>query len=288
MKMNENQDDVIELFTDSEMVSVCSLIDELRLKMGILQEYLLKRETRTNETNLSAMYRFENFLPYDGNMLAYSSAKAASAGDMICNPICIYGTSGNGKTHLLQAIGNEIIAREPDKKVFYNTAEFFVDVSLSTMRRGWDKVKCLRQRYKSVDVLLLDDIQIFNGKEASSQELANIVDSLYRAGKLVVMTSNKNPKELTELNEHVINLVNSGLVVEIVAPDQSVKRSIVRKKAHEAGIKLSDEVIDYIASLCNLNISEIEGAIKCMKAYSRMVIDEVSLDKAKAILEYFL
>ncbi len=85
MKMNENQDDVIELFTDSEMVSVCALIDELRLKMGILQEYLLKRETRTNETNLSAMYRFENYLPYDGNMLAYSFAKAASAGDMICN-----------------------------------------------------------------------------------------------------------------------------------------------------------------------------------------------------------
>ena len=143
----------------------------------------------------------------------------------------------------------------------------------------------LRKRYRGVDVLLLDDVQFVEGKVSTAGELAHTIDLLYRTGKQIVLTTDKTPNEMMELNEHLRNLFNSGLVVEINVPDKSMKESLVRAKAKEAGILLRDDVIDYISEICHSNVSEIAGAITNIVALSELSRSVVSLDVAKGVLK---
>ncbi len=238
------------------------------------------------ENNLSTMYRFENYVLCDGNILAYSAAKAIVTNEKKYNPFCIVGTKGNGKTHLLQAIGNAIVEKEPDKKVFYSTTEAFVNDVLNAIKSG--HTHNLRQRYRTVDVLLLDDIHFIEGKAASGEELSHVIDLLYRSGKQIVLTADKAPKEMADLNDHLLNLINSGLVMAISAPDKAMKESIVRAKAKEAGVMLRDEVVDYISERSHSNVSEIVGVITSIVAYSELSKPMISLDEAKAVLKTVL
>ncbi len=243
-------------------------------------------ESKINGTNLSAMYSFDNFVPCDGNMVAYLAAKAIISEERRYNPFCLVGKSGNGKTHLIQAIGNAIVEKEPDRKVLYDTTEGFVNEAIHAIRNS--QMYEFREKYRAVDVLLLDDIHFIEGKQASEGELEHIIDFLYRKEKQIVFTVDKAPKKMNKLNRHILNLVKSGLVVKMTTPDPAMRASIVRAKAKEKGILLRDEVIDYISDKCHSSISEIEGAINSIAAYTELARSVITLDTAKVVLKDFV
>ncbi|SFG54729.1 DnaA ATPase domain-containing protein [Oribacterium sp. WCC10] len=250
----------------------------------ITNDYLEKITVAVNnKTNINSMYCFDNFVVCDGNMFAYLTAKEVATGDRRFNPLCIVGPDGNGKTHLLQAIGNAISETDPNKKVIYCTSESFINEFIISIKQG--SSQNFRKKYRSVDVLLLDDIPFFAGMEGSEGEFAHLFDELDRMNKQIVLSTDKAPKDIEEMDEHIRNFINSGLVIEIYAPDKDMKENIIRTKAREAGIFLRDDVIDYIASNCNSNVSEIEGSIKSLVAYSELSKYMISLDTAKDVLK---
>ena len=237
-------------------------------------------------TNLCSRYSFDNFVLCDANMLAYSAAKALVAGEKRFNPFCIVGSSGNGKTHLLQAIGNAIVQQDSEKKVLYSATEEFVNDVLQGVRSGkLGAMESLREKYRTPDILLLDDFDFIEGKNMCATELMHSIDFMQREGSQIVLTSSKRPGEIEDINAHLYNLISEGLVVEMSTPDQAMKESIVREKAKEAGVLLRDEVIEYISGNCHSNISEIEGAIKSIVAYSELAKPVISLDAAKGVLK---
>ncbi|SEA70203.1 chromosomal replication initiator protein [Oribacterium sp. KHPX15] len=250
----------------------------------ITNDYLEKITIAVNnKTSINSMYRFDNFVVCDGNMFAYLTAKEVATGNNRFNPFCIVGPDGNGKTHLLQAIGNAISETDPNKKVIYCTSESFINEFITSIKQGSSQK--FRRKYRSVDVLLLDDIPFFAGMEGSEGEFAHLFDTLDRMNKQIVLSSDKAPRDIKEMDEHIRNFINSGLVIEISAPDKDMKENIIRTKAREAGIFLRDDVIDYIASNCNSNVSEIEGSIKSLVAYSELSKYMISLDAAKDVLK---
>lgn len=239
----------------------------------------------TIKSNLSTRFQFDNFVICDANMLVYTSANALVMGEKSFNPFCIVGPSGNGKTHLLQAIGNAIMKLKPEKKVLYLSTEEFVNAVLQGIGSGkLGFMEPLRERYRTSDILLIDDLDFIAGKKMCASELMHTVDYLCMAGSKVILTSSKHPGEIEDIDEHLLNLISAGLVVEISAPDQAMKESIIRKEMKEAGILLRDEVIEYISENCHSNVCAIMGAIKNIAACSELEKTVIDLDTAKAAL----
>src|SRR5207244_4950209 len=232
-------------------------------------------------------YRFSTFVVGSSNQLAYAaSLSIAENPSGSFNPLFIYGGAGLGKTHLIQAIGQQIRDSNPRLKVVYMSADSFVIELITSIR--YDKMQQFRDRYRSVDALLLDDIQFLAGKERTQEEFFHTFNALYEAQKQIVFTSDAPPKEIPTLEERLRSRFEWGLIADIQPPDLETKVAILRKKAEEKKINLPHEVALFIAERVRSNIRELEGYLNRVAAFASLTGNRLSIDLAKEALKDLL
>jgi len=231
-------------------------------------------------SNINPRYTFGNFVVGPNNELAVSAAKAvAEKPGFAFNPLFIYGGPGLGKTHLMHAIGYSIIKNDPSKIVRYVTSEQFTnEVVDSILNQSTQK---MRNIYRSVDVLLLDDVQFIIGKEQTQNELFNSFNELYGQNKAIVLSSDKPPKDMKTLDERMKSRFEMGLTADITPPDYETRMAILRQYANTRDFEVNDEVIQYIASNIRSNIRELEGALNKVYARKNFINEEITVSVAE-------
>ncbi len=233
------------------------------------------------ETYLNPRYTFENFIKGEGNQLARAAAMAVgdSPGQTSFNPLFIYGGVGLGKTHLIHAIGNKILERSPDKRVIYISSDAFTVEFVEAIQSN--TLNEFSGFYKSMDALIIDDIQFLVGKEKTQDLFFQIFNTLHQSGKQVILSSDKPPKDLKGLNERLISRFSWGLSADIQPPDFETRVAILKNKSEVYGINLSREIIEYIAQNISSNIRELEGCLIKLLASSSLNSKEIDFEFVK-------
>lgn len=235
-------------------------------------------------SHLNEKFTFETFVVGSTNRFAQQASLAvADSPGKFYNPLYIYGGPGLGKTHLIHAIGNYILQEDPTKKVLYVTSEEFTNEVIDSMRNANVNAKSMsnfRDKYRMVDVLLIDDIQFIIGKESTQEEFFHTFNTLYQAGKQIVLTSDKSPKEMETLEERIRTRFEMGLMADIGYPEYELRMAILRKKVDEDAVEISDEILNYIASNIKSNVRELEGALNKLIAYRRLENAEITMEIA--------
>ncbi|HRP02300.1 MAG TPA: chromosomal replication initiator protein DnaA [Candidatus Kapabacteria bacterium] len=236
------------------------------------------------ETFLNPKYTFENFLEGDSNNLARSAALAVSENPSKTryNPLMIYGNSGLGKTHLAHAIGNNIIRNNKSAKVRYTNSERFTQDFIDAIRNN--NVSEFTNFYRNVDILIIDDIQFLAGKEKTQDNFFHTFNYLSQSGKQIILTSDKSPSELSEIDARLISRFKSGLVADISSPDYEMRLAILLKKSYQEGIDLPYDVAEYLAKNIKNNVRELEGALIMLIAKVTLDRKKLNLDLAKEIV----
>jgi chromosomal replication initiator protein len=234
--------------------------------------------------SLNRRYTFDNFVVGDSNQLAHAASQAVAKqpGKTRFNPMCIYGTVGLGKTHLAQAIGNALLDHDPAAQVLYVTSEEFTNDFIRSLAKS--TTAQFTERYRSVDVLLIDDIQFFAGKESTQEQFFHTFNTLHQHGKQIVLTADRAPKEIKGLEERLLSRFHWGLAVDIRPPDFETRMAILRHKLDGENGSLPDEVLAYIARAANANIRELEGALVRLLAASSLNGTQITLENAQQIL----
>lgn len=240
-------------------------------------------------SNLNLKYKFDNFVVGDNSRFAQAAAMAVAKNPAKkYNPLFIYGPSGLGKTHLMQAIGHYIIFNDPKLKVRYIKTEDFTNELINNIRRGGDineRMSKFRQKYRNVDVLLLDDIQFIESKERTMEEVFHTFDSLHNNSKQIVITSDRPPKDIPTLPERLRTRFEWGLMVDITPPDFETRVAILANLADEIGMKISSEVLGFVAQNYNENVRELEGAFNKISAYASIQNIELDVETVKKVLK---
>ncbi|MDD2884035.1 MAG: chromosomal replication initiator protein DnaA [Dechloromonas sp.] len=236
------------------------------------------------KARLFSTFTFDNLVVGKANDLARAAAlQVASNPGGAYNPLFIYGGAGLGKTHLIHAIGNHIVSEAPDKVVRYVHAEdYYSDVVRAYQQKSFDTFK---RTYRSLDVLLLDDVQFFNGKNRSQEEFFFLFNALIEARKQVIITCDTYPKDINGLDDRLVTRFDWGLTVQIEPPELEMRVAILKKKAEAEAIQLDDEVAFFIAKHLRSNVRELEGALKRVVAYSSFHGRAISLELAKEALK---
>lgn len=218
--------------------------------------------------SLNPRYTFETYIVGSSNDLAYTACQAvAKSPGSKYNPIFLYGGVGLGKTHLIQAVGNEIAKYDSKARILYVSTETFVNDFLDYVRF---KKKGFSDRYRNVDVLIVDDIQFIAGKERTQEEFFHTFNALHQANKQIIISSDKPPKNIPTLTERLRSRFEWGMMIDIQMPDYETRSAIIKTKAHFAGIELPEETIEYLASNIKTNIRELEGALNQLLAFCEM------------------
>lgn len=236
------------------------------------------------ETNLNPKYTFESFIVGSSNQLAHATAISVSKNlGTTYNPLFIYGGVGLGKTHLLQAIGNEILKENPKHRVRYMASEKFLGELINSIRnKTIDKFK---EEYKKINLLIVDDIQFIAGKEKTQEEFFHIFNELYANNNQIVLSSDRPPKAITTLEERLKSRFEGGMIADITAPDYETRMAILKAKLIEKKLgELGDDVLGFIATTFTKNIRELEGALNRVVMTSKVVGFAPTLDKVKSIL----
>lgn len=228
-----------------------------------------KKKTESSLPELDG-YSFDDFVVGESNKLAFGAAQGVvkNPGSKIFNPLFIYGNSGLGKTHLLFAIGSAIQQSNEKAKIAFIKGEEFTNQMVRSIKDG--TAEEFRQKYRTVDVFLMDDIQFIAGKEGTQQEFYNTYEALYMAGKQIVITSDQPPVDMALLNDRLKSRFVGGMMAEIQAPDLDTRIAIVRNKAEHRGIQLSDDTVVYIAQKVTENVRQLEGVINHLVAYQQI------------------
>lgn len=239
------------------------------------------------DAHLNPLYTFENFVKGSSNQFALSTCQAVAAQPgRSYNPLFLCGSSGLGKTHLLHAVGNEVVKKNPSAKVVYITSERFMNEMIYCIRFG--KTMEFRQKYRNCDVLLIDDVQfISGGKKTTQEEFFHTFNSLYGAKKQIVMTSDVLPQSIPDIEDRLRNRFQWGLIADIQPPDVEHRIAILIKKADALGIKLDHDVAEYIAKHKKKDIRELEGAILRLRAFSEFDDVPITLTLAQTIFQDF-
>ncbi len=250
--------------------------------------------------NLNLKYKFDNFVVGSSNKFAYAVAVAVAKNPgKQYNPLFIYGGSGLGKTHLLQAIGHDILFNKPKLKVKYFRAEEFMNDLVNAIFIGVDKIDKkdkkninnkrmneFRDKYRNADVILIDDIQFIEGKERMQEEMFNTIVTLHEAGKQIVFTSDRSPDKFIETEDRLTTRFKMGLLADIQVPDLETRMAILTKLARERNIKFPTDVIEFLASVYNKNIRELEGAFNTISAHATIDEIPVTVESVKKIIGY--
>jgi chromosomal replication initiator protein len=232
----------------------------------------------------SQRYRFETFVVGNSNQLAYAASKSIAENPSgSFNPLFIYGGAGLGKTHLIQAIGQQLREQRPGLKIVYMSADNFVTELISSIR--YDRMQSFRDRYRTVDALLLDDIQFIAGKERTQEEFFHTFNALYEAQKQIVFTSDRPPKEIPTLEERLRSRFEWGLTADIQPPDLETKVAILRKKAEEKKIDLPNEVALFIAERVRSNVRELEGHLNKIAVFASLAGKQLNVELVKEALK---
>lgn len=226
------------------------------------EEISANTTNKQNAVNLNPKYTFENFVVGSSNRHAATLAKrVADFPGQAENPLFLYGKSGLGKTHLMQAIGNEIAKNRPELKVVYVTSERFTNDMINSLRDNNSDMKSFRHKYREVDVLLIDDVQFIEGKEGTQEEIFHTFEDLYQNNKQIILTSDRKPKDLITLADRLRSRFEWGITIDISIPDYETRMAILKKKAESQNADIPEEVLSYIAERINSNIRELEGAL---------------------------
>ncbi len=232
--------------------------------------------------NLNPRYTFDSFIVGSSNDLAYTASQAVAAKPGIkYNPIYLYGGVGLGKTHLAQAIGNEIIKNDPKKRVLYVSSETFVKEFLDYIRF---KKKGFSEKYRNVDVLIVDDMQFIAGKEKTQEEFFHTFNHLHQNNKQIIISSDKPPKSIPTLTERLRSRFEMGMAIDIQMPDFETRCAILNIKASQSGVTLNQETTEYMATNIKTNIRELEGALNQLLAYAEMRGIEPDISTAEGLL----
>ncbi len=270
-------------FKDFFQVTISEMMDE-----DYQVEFVLnKEETPSDEpvssspiinkvayetTNLNPKYTFDTFVVGSYNKLAHSAAQAvAEDPGHAYNPLFLYGGPGLGKTHLMHSIGHQILQKNPNAHILYVTSEEFTNEVIESIRSGNSAAMTkLREKYRTVDVLMVDDVQFIIGKESTQEEFFHTFNALHSAEKQIILTSDRPPKEMETLEERFRSRFGWGMIADINAPDYETRVAILRKKCENLNKKIDDSIIQYIANNIKSNIRELEGALNKILAFSKL------------------
>lgn len=239
-----------------------------------------RRERRVLQLN--PKYTFKTFVVGASNQFAHAASRAvADAPAETYNPLFIYGGVGLGKTHLLNAIGNHV-AERMDVRIAYVTTEQFTNEVINSIR--YDKMIELRKRYRNIDMLLIDDVQFLAGKERTQEEFFHTFNALYEARKQIVLSSDRFPKEMPDMEERLRSRFGWGLIADLQPPDIETRIAILRKKSEDEGIGLPEDVVQFLAANMKSNIRELEGSLVRLGAYSSLTGQTITMEMAKNVL----
>lgn len=245
------------------------------------------QDARCEEAHLNPKYTFDTFVVGSNNKFAQAAALAVaeSPGDTY-NPLFIYGGAGLGKTHLMHSIAHFIIDHDENSKVLYVTSEEFTNELIETIRNGNNSTMTkFREKYRNIDVLLVDDIQFIIGKESTQEEFFHTFNALHSAKKQIIISSDKPPKDMEILEDRIRSRFEWGLLADISSPDYETRVAILRKKEEMDGYNLDDSIIEYIAKNIKSNIRELEGSLNKIIAYANLEKREVTMELAETVLK---
>jgi chromosomal replication initiator protein len=255
---------------------VSNILSKIKVKRDESEEMI-----STNRFGLNSRYVFDNFVVGKGNELAHAAAQAVSANPGFAyNPLFIYGGVGLGKTHLLQAIGHAISNRST--KIMYVTSEKFTNDYIHSVRSG--QAKDFKDRYRNVDLLLIDDIQFMGGKDGTQEEFFHTFNELHQMNKQIVLTSDRPPKSIPALEKRLLSRFEWGMIADIVQPNTETRVAILETKCREKNYQLEKDILTYIADNVQNNIRELEGALNRIIAYHEFNNSKPSLESTKNIL----
>ncbi|MFL5678320.1 MAG: chromosomal replication initiator protein DnaA, partial [Chloroflexota bacterium] len=238
-------------------------------------------------TFINPRYTFSNFIVGSANRLAHAaSLSVAERPGHAYNPLFLYGGVGLGKTHLMHAIGNQVIGKFPRKRVVYATSEKFTNEFIASIQQG--KIDEFRARYRRIDLLLIDDIQFIADKERTQEEFFHTFNAIHEDGKQIVLSSDRPPKAILTLEERLRSRFEWGLIADLTAPDLETRIAILRAKAEEGAVPITSDVIEFIARKVVSNIRELEGALNRIVAYASMGAMPIGIELAQAVLSNVL
>ena len=251
-----------------------------------LEDSINQQASKFNvKSKLNNRYTFNNFIEGASNQFAKAAANsvAESPGQTPFNPLLVYSNPGLGKTHLIQAIGNQIISSKPNCKVIYLTSERFMLDFISSIQKN--QTNSFINKYRKVDILIIDDIQFFQSKEQTQEQFFHLFNDLFQQGKQIVLTSDRHPNELTDLQSRLISRFSSGLVVDIQPPDLETRIAILMKKAKDEQLEIPYEITEIIATTVKNDIRAMEGALIKLLAISSLNKKDISIDLTRTVLK---
>ena len=239
------------------------------------------------KTNLNPRYTFDTFVIGSNNRFAHAAALAvAESPGKEYNPLFLYGGVGLGKTHLMHSVAHYILQQDPTKKVLYVTSEVFTNELIDSIRNGNNNsMTAFREKYRNIDVLLIDDVQFIIGKESTQEEFFHTFNALHSANKQIIISSDRPPKDMETLEARLQSRFEWGLIADISSPDYETRMAILRKKEELDGYNIDDEVIRYIATNIKSNIRELEGALNKLVALSNLEKREINISMAEEVLQ---
>lgn len=262
-------------------------IDSIKIDSGGYEppaERNNEEQSKSTYAPINHKYSFENYIVGNSNRLAMATAQAvASKPGTAYNPLFIYGGVGLGKTHLVQAIGNEIIAKHPKKKIVYVSCEKFTNDFIASISNK--KTNEFKKLYRDADVLMVDDIQFMSGKDGTQEEFFHTFNALHQANRQIIITSDRVPKAIPQMTDRLSSRFGMGMVADIQPPNLEMRQAILQSKCAEKNCRFDDQVIDYIAQNIESNIRELEGAINRIITFSQMHRTEPDLALVKQALE---
>lgn len=235
------------------------------------------------EDNLNPKYTFDTFVIGPFNELAHAASQAILKKTAIYNPLFIFGSTGHGKTHLIQAVGNYFKKTEPNKKIFYLTSEKFTKDYLDSLNSG--NINNFKEKYKKYDLLIVDDIQFLSAKTKTQEELFSLFNNFHDNGKQLIFSSDKHPNFIPDLEERIKSRFNAGMIVEIQKPDFESRIQIFRKKSSLMSLYLSNEIIEFLASFIEGNIRELEGVLNLVLCQTSLKNKDLNINEIKELLK---
>ena len=289
-KYKSQMEEIIEIVTDEE-VTINFEIKKQDVMSYKPETHSFPKETMEKaslvHTGLNPKHRLDNFVVGENSKLAYNACLAVVKNPTVYNPLFIFGSSGLGKTHLMQAVGNEILENDPSKRVYYSTSEEFANEFFKVLNSG--RIQHFRDTFRALDVLLLDDIQFFEkvfgrGEGTVEEEFFHTFNKLQELGKQIIMISDKSPKEIKNLSKRLESRFLSGLTVEIQSPGYETRMMILKNMAKAQGIEINDSILEYISDSLDTNVRELEGTLTNLNARAKLLDEQITLELVQEML----